>query len=326
VLAALVGCEGRPLEGASAPPADAAVGTRSTFAVATPAGLIGFSADAKELGQIVQLPVGVPSSPTLDPAGKVIVFSLSRVADAADPGSDIYGVRVDGTDLRLLLKHERPNVFYASPTFDRSTGFLYVHRRAVDLSDLRNPAASRTLDSVERVDMRSGEHRTVLTDAAEPTFSPDGKTVVFVHISHGELDGLWTARPDGGIPGPLFKTRDTFVFMQAPRVSPTGREVVFCSAGHVVTQRSPPPAAGSAGGGRLAHLGVPSEVFIAPLDGTGLRSIATTGDDVVPAWSPDGDRVAFIAQGTFYVVSASDGAVKLAQPIAFRFGDPVWLH
>jgi hypothetical protein len=34
--------------------------------------------------------------------------------------------------------------------------------------------------------------------------------------------------------------------------------------------------------------GSPSELYVVRVDGTGLRSVATSADDVIPGWSPDG--------------------------------------
>ena len=83
----------------------------------------------------------------------------------------------------------------------------------------------------------------------------------------------------------------------------------------------------SGNGGRLAHLDIPSELYVAPLEGTSLRSITTTMDDVVPAWSPDSTKIAFIAMGTFFVVSVQDAAVIVkAQTAGFNYGDPLFLH
>jgi dipeptidyl aminopeptidase/acylaminoacyl peptidase len=295
------------------------VGTRASFAVAAPQALIGLDAAGTPLGHIARLPPGaIASSPTLDPKGTAIVFTLIQTSAQEGFGSDIYRVNLDGTDLRALIKHEEPSVFYASASFDRATGLLYVHRRAVNLAGMQQAAETRLDDRIERLDVRTGERGTVLTDAAEPALSPDGKTIVFVHMSRGDQDGLWRANADGSAAGPLLRTRDAFVLLQAPRISPNGREVVISSSGHIVTRRG-------TSGGKLAHLDIPSEIFVAPMDGTSLRSLGKTGDDVVPAWSPDGTRIAFIAVATFTVVSAA-GAVTLERRLPFRYGDPLWLR
>ena len=323
----IAACEGGPLGPTVAPLAsDDNVGTRATFAVAAPAGLFGLDATAKTLGHIVRLPAGaIPSSPTLDQSRKALVFALLQTTEKEGLGSDIYSVNLDGSDLRPLVTHERPNVFYASPSLDRAADLLYVHRRSAE-GDLRQAAVARTEDSIERIDLRTRERRTILADAAEPTLSPDGKSLLFVHLSRGDQDGLWTAAADGSSAGPFLKTRDSFVFQQAPRFSPNGRQVVVSAAGHLVNGGAPPSDHAGAAGGRSAHLGIQSEVFVAPVEGTALRSIATPSDDVVPAWSPEGGRIAFIVLGTFYVVAQADGAVQLSQRIPLLYGDPVWLR
>jgi Tol biopolymer transport system component len=96
--------------------------------------------------------------------------------------------------------------------------------------------------------------------------------------------------------------------------------MVFCAAGH---------SAPKSEGRRLphnAHLGIPSEIFIVKSDGTGLRSLAQTGDDTFPAWSLDGTRIAYVSTGAFFVLSLKDGSIKtIASGENFFFGDIVWL-
>ena len=99
-------------------------------------------------------------------------------------------------------------------------------------------------------------------------------------------------------------------------------ELVVSTAGHLVTRATRAPS----GGGRAAHLGIISEVFVGTLDGSGIRSLATLTDDVVPAWSPDGARIAYIAGGTLYIASAADTAAKRSRQIGLLYGDPVWLR
>jgi Tol biopolymer transport system component len=325
---ALVACQGTPQTIAqSAIPNEVGVGTRAAFAIATPAGLIGLDATGKTLGRIATLPKGaVPTAPVLHPGGKQIVFALSQTIEGLGFGSDIYSLNLDGSDLRAVITREGPDVFYASPSFDAAGSFLYVHRRAAK-QEANNPGVYlETEDRIERLDLRTGQRQKVLTDGAEPSITPDGKTLVYVRIDRGQQAGLYTIPVDGSNAQPLLKTGDRFWFLQAPRVSPNGRELTWSSAGRSSVLWEEGRVA-SGNGGRLAHLDIPSELYVAPLDGTSLRSITTTMDDVVPAWSPDGSKIAFIAMGTFFVVSVQDAAVIVkAQTAGFNYGDPLFLH
>lgn len=330
--AAVVACGSQPGGPGSSVPTETGVGTRATFALATQAGLLGLAADGRPLGHIVALPAGVVSSgPTRHPGGKTIVFALSRTTPEAGFGSDIYSANLDGTDLRPLVRRDRPNVFYATPAFDATGDVLYVHRRAAVVGGAQYGGGQyfETEDVIERIDLRSGERRQILVGAAEPTVSPDGSTLVYVRMDRGQQAGLWTAATDGTGAQPFFKTTDKFWFLQAPRVSPAGRQIVFSSAGRYSSRPAPwtPVASRIGGGGKLAHLEIPSELYLAPLDGTSLRSIGQTMDDVIPAWSLDGTRIAYVAVSVFFVVSATDGAMLArTEGLGFAYGDPVWLR
>src|SRR2546430_5851016 len=117
---------------------------------------------------------------------------------------------------------------------------------------------------------------------------PGGKGPAFVPLDPGQQAGLWTASTDGAHVEPLLRTGDRFWWLQSPRVSPTGRELTWSSAGRSNPSSAVPTTVARVGtGARLAHLEIPSELYVAPLDGTQVRSIAVTRDDVVPAWSPD---------------------------------------
>ena len=338
VALALTACQsGSPIGGGtpqSAMPTGVGVGPQSTFALATPAGLFGLAADGKILGRILDLPRGsVSSAPTLHPDGKRIVFALSDTTEALGFGSDIYSVNVDGSELRAVVKRDKPDVFYASPSFD-ANGVLYAHRRSVKQDATTPGVYLQTDDIIERIDFASGRHQQVVADAAEPTVAPSGKTIVFVHIDRGQQTSMWTASTDGTQVGSFLKTDDSFTYLQAPRISPSGQFITWSSAGRsgrtprsVVPRQLHPSAAVVGGGGKLAHLDIPSELFVAPLDGSSLRTIATTNDDVVPAWSLDSTRIAFVASATLWVVSAADGAVVVKTPnIGVNYGDPVWLR
>jgi Tol biopolymer transport system component len=129
---------------------------------------------------------------------------------------------------------------------------------------------------------------------------------------------------DGSNARPYLKTKDTWWYLQTPRFAPSGCEIVFSAAGHAVA--AAPPRTPSIGMTGSAHLSVPSFLYLAPCDGTSVKEIGQTVDDVVPAWSPDGTQIAYVGTGAFFVLTVANGNIRtLAQGGDFFFGDLLWL-
>jgi Tol biopolymer transport system component len=305
------------------PPASQGVGLQASFILANPAGLLALDSGGHSLGRVVDLPAqSAPATPVLHPSGKSLVFAFTGQPDKKTGfGSDLYTVNLDGTGYKPLVQHESDNVFYASPRFDKTGNFLYFHRRA---AVIKNGSYVGNEDSLERLDLRTGERKRLLTDGADPTISPTSDRIIYVHLSQGYPDAIWTADIDGSNARPLFKTKDTWWYLQTPRFAPSGCEIIFSAAGHAVA--AVPPSVPSRRPAGLAHLSVPSYLYLAPCDGTSVKELTQTLDDVVPAWSPDGTQVAYVGAGGFFLVTLATGGVKtLAQGQDFFFGDLVWL-
>jgi Tol biopolymer transport system component len=319
VVLSLLACEASP----TPPPASPGVGLKATFILANPAGLIALDDAGHTLGRIVDLPPqSAPATPVLHPSGKSIVFALTKQPNRTTGfGSDLISVNLDGSGLKPIVEHEADNVFYASPRFDSTGNVLYFHRRA---AVIQNGSYIGNDDSIERLDLRTGERKRLIKDGSDPQIAPNGSRLLYLHLTQGQPDSIRSANLDGTDDRPFFTTKDTWWYIHAARYSPKGGEVIFSAAGHAASAPRPPTVAGAKAG--LAHLGIPSYLFLAPADGSAVRNVAETGDDVVPAWSPNGKEVAFVGTGSFSILTLANGKLRtLGQGQEFFFGDLLWL-
>jgi Tol biopolymer transport system component len=315
----LVACGGV----APSPPPASGIGAKATFVLANPTGLLGLDDTGHALGRIIDLPAqSAPATPVLHPSKKSVVFALTQQPSKKTGfGSDLFTVNLDGSTLKSLVEHEGDNVFYASPRFDTTGNLLYFHRRAAIIT---GGTFVGNEDGIFRLDLRTGERKQVVKDGADPDLSPDGTWLAYVHLTQGQPDGLWRVNVDGTGAQPFFKTKDNWWYLQSPRFSPKGCEIVFSAAGHAVA--AVPPASPGQGKSGYAHLSIPSFLYLAPCDGTSVKEVGQTVDDVVPAWSPDGKQIAYVGSGGFFILDVASGKARtIAQGQDFFFGDLIWL-
>jgi TolB protein len=144
----------------------------------------------------------------------------------------------------------------------------------------------------------SGVNVRVLTSGTrtsfEPSFSPDGRQIVFVREAANRNTDLWTMNANGSDQHRLTWTRR--VHEWDPAWSPDGTQIVFSV--------SRGPALG---------------IWVMNRDGSGRRLVTGYGTDQLgggePRWSPDGSSIAFVSpSGHICVVPASGGQTTVLDP------------
>ena len=107
-----------------------------------------------------------------------------------------------------------------------------------------------------------------------PAWSPNGEWIAFMSGREGN-NNIWVIRPDGS---DLRQVTDVPGISEYPTWSPDSNRIAFhCTFGRV-----------------LANGTGDFEICVVNVDGTGLIQLTDTrGENKLPAWSPDGNKLAF---------------------------------
>lgn len=195
---------------------------------------------------------GEDLTPAWSPDGRRLAFASNRRGEY-----ELYVANADGSGVRRLTRLARPGYGSFSPAWSPDG-------RRIAFSSAGPTPENPELYSIrpdggglKRLTRTKGDVET-LGDDGMPSFSPDGRTIVFTSNRTGEGE-VWVMRADGsgqrrlaGLP-----RRDDW----APRFAPDGRTIAFES--------------------RALGAG---EIWLVRKDGTGARRLLRNA--VAPAWRP----------------------------------------
>ena len=128
----------------------------------------------------------------------------------------------------------------------------------------------------------------------QPSISSDGEWVAYV--SGSTLRGkIYVSRVGGG--RPIALTDDTVNVEQSPRFSPDGKQVLFLSRGGA---------------------------YVAPAQGGRAEPIVAGPFVSEAAWSPTGDRIAFVRRDSLYVRGVDDAAPRVVRRLFAPLNECAW--
>ncbi|WP_259080752.1 TolB protein [Salinibacter ruber] len=231
------------------------------------------SEDTSDVEQVTNTTVN-SADPAWSPDGNRIAFRSRRAE--GEFNTEIYTIRPDGSDLRQVTDYNEAdgNGGEAGPAW------------SPDGSRIAFSSTRDGDDEIYTIDPDGSDLRQVTNNDvsdATPAWSPDGNRIAFQRSRDGGDDfsgdyEIYTIDPDGS---DLRQVTDQSASDGSPAWSPDGSRIAFSS------NRD-----GDAN----------SEIYTIRPDGSGLRQVTETADngddgiaddDITPAWSPDGNRIAF---------------------------------
>jgi Tol biopolymer transport system component len=155
------------------------------------------------------------------------------------------------------------------------------------------------------VSVQSGERSRIVSGAAFPALSPDGRWLGYVRYSIPPERGesLWLSAPDGSGPREVIGAT-AFAKYFGLRFSPDGKQLLFAAVGQPPGNRTRRDPLRTLFGRLFAVApayanGDLWDLWMVDLDGRNLRPLTAIGEDMpVAAWSPDGKQIGFLGGGS----------------------------
>ena len=254
---------------------------------------------------------GTVMDAALSPDRTQIVMAYSpppAPGQGAYVAAQLYILPLDSSALpTLLLGSSDPSeIFYAPAWSPDGKSIYYGHVLP------GNDATGQPEDRFERMDYPGGQAQIVLRNVANPSFSADGKKLVYVEVDPTSLStALFIADADGANARQLVGP-DVFFAEDAAIFTPDGQSIIFSATDPPGSVASSPSWFERLTGGRVAEAhSLPSDLWEISVNGGAIRRLthlSTFG--INPTFSPDGRQIAFTTFGGFYVMNPDGSGLE----------------
>jgi Tol biopolymer transport system component len=272
----------------------------------------------------VSLLVDVPEQnsfildPAVSPDGERIAYIVQpppRVVDGKyDAGSDLWIANRDGSEPRLLYEHEDLNALVRFPQW-QGDGQVLAFVQDITFVEVVAGSGTTTIDYIiQRFEVASGEHETVLEDAIAFTLSPDGERISYSRLDQAIGEIFESAPLAGGEAQVLVAQDEQLQPYSSPRYSPDGTRIAFASA----DQTQAPPTGRLSAPARTTD-GFPQDIWLVDAAGGKPRLLADLKEDLPSlTWSGDGKHIFVLGANGLYDIDVETGAVTLIGEGAFH--------
>jgi len=298
--------------------------------------------------------------PAWSPGGQVVLFSV-RVSDRPEPRYELWTMGPNGNAIHRFLSAQSSEPISSTWSPNRKKvafyrdGYLWVAKvnrtevRRLTRADFSDGAPSWSRrgqiafdrdGSIWVVNVGNGAGRQ-LGSGSEPSWSPDGRKLVFVvKPSEGANNDIYVMRANGSGRHRLTATADVNEIQ--PTWSPNGLWIAYSGKRGVYAMRpsGKSPRLVAAKGWQPSWAPKSNKLIYATqtgrwdglvyrvdLNGKHKKPLLLPRLDASPQWSPDGERLAFSRDGAVYVVNTpgprySEGGDL--QSVGLRGSDPAW--
>ena len=206
---------------------------------------------------------GHASGATWSPSGDKIFFTFAKNRSDA---SQLYTMNPDGTDITKISSNEQRD--YSSPDVSPDG------TKIVFMSAGETPSTGKTRRQTIFIMNADGSNEfQLITDPPKnmigevgPSWSPDGKKILFFSYTRGQVLEIFTINPDGTEQKQLTTMNH---YLTSPSWSPDGKSIVF-----------------------IKGLNQNADIYRMNSDGTDIVRLTKNGEyDNDPKFSPDGTKI-----------------------------------